>query len=311
MNADPKNPKTARFFWFATRLMFDTPPLPGGFFVERKPAMIVTGNVVTRQEVVCAIQELAEKLERRPTLPELCAVLKTTPRRVKRLFGTYAQAVRDSGLVPLVKGTLRMEALFDDWRNVVRKRGKIPTVHEYAMEGKYSARPLTDRFGGWKDVAEGMLRFGDQRESWAGWEDVRELAQHYVEERKRYITVPKGAFGSEPTDPRTVYGAPLTDSPMVTEPTNELGVVLLFGALARQLGFAVLKLQAQYPDCEALRQADDCRWQRIRIEFEFESGNFANHGHDPKGCDLIVCWKHTWEGCGIQVLELSKVAHTL
>ena len=30
------------------------------------------------------------------------------------------------------------------------------------------------------------------------------------------------------------------------------------------------------------------RWRRVRIEFEFKSRNFREHGHDPDQCDLIV-----------------------
>ena len=34
-----------------------------------------------------------------------------------------------------------------------------------------------------------------------------------------------------------------------------------------------------------------------RIEFEFESRNFRDHGHPPDGCDIIVCWRHNWAEC--------------
>jgi hypothetical protein len=44
----------------------------------------------------------------------------------------------------------------------------------------------------------------------------------------------------------------------------------------------------------------------VRIEIEHESRNFLRHGHDPKGCDLIVCWEHNWEECPLEVVELRK-----
>jgi hypothetical protein len=31
------------------------------------------------------------------------------------------------------------------------------------------------------------------------------------------------------------------------------------------------------------------------------------HGHRVEGCDMIVCWKHNWPECPLEVLELSKV----
>jgi len=49
------------------------------------------------------------------------------------------------------------------------------------------------------------------------------------------------------------------------------------------------------------------RWQRVRIEFEFQSRNFLQHFHDPEQCDLIVCWEHNWTECPLEVLELKKV----
>ena len=43
------------------------------------------------------------------------------------------------------------------------------------------------------------------------------------------------------------------------------------------------------------------------IEFEYESRNFLRHLHDPSQCDIIVCWKHNWPECPLEVIELSKI----
>jgi len=88
---------------------------------------------------------------------------------------------------------------------------------------------------------------------------------------------------------------------------NELGVVFLFGMVARQRGFVVMRIQMGFPDCEAMRKIDEQTWQMVRIEFEHESRNFLRHGHPPSGCDLIVCWIHNWPECPVEVLELSKM----
>ncbi|MBD3351570.1 MAG: hypothetical protein GF364_08790 [Candidatus Lokiarchaeota archaeon] len=53
------------------------------------------------------------------------------------------------------------------------------------------------------------------------------------------------------------------------------------------------------------------RWQRVRIEFEYVSSNFQQHGHDPHQCDLIVCWEHDWKDCPLEVLELRTVINDL
>jgi len=105
---------------------------------------------------------------------------------------------------------------------------------------------------------------------------------------------------------RPIYGPPLTELSLSHGPSNEMGVVFLFGMMARELGFVVTHVQSEFPDCEAMREVDAGQWQRVRIEFEFESRNFFKHGHAPKDCDVIVCWKHNWPGCPLDVVELHE-----
>jgi hypothetical protein len=94
--------------------------------------------------------------------------------------------------------------------------------------------------------------------------------------------------------------------PMAHSPANELGVVFLFGAMAERMGFVVHRLQAEFPDCEAIRQVGEDKWQKVRIEFEYESRNFLKHMHAASECDLIVCWKDNWPECPLEVVELRK-----
>lgn len=106
---------------------------------------------------------------------------------------------------------------------------------------------------------------------------------------------------------RQVYGPLLRPFPAMHGPTEEQGVIYLFGTMSERLGFVVLHIQKAFPDCEALRLVGEDRCQRVIIEFEYESLNFVKHGHDPSKCDIIVCWKHNWPECPIEVLELSKL----
>jgi hypothetical protein len=108
---------------------------------------------------------------------------------------------------------------------------------------------------------------------------------------------------------RAVMGEPFDRSPLTNAPMNELGVVLLFGMVAADLGFQVESLQGKFPDCEAKREVFKGKWQRSRIEFEYESKNFHLHGHDPKECDVIVCWRHNWRDCPeeLEVIELCRI----
>jgi hypothetical protein len=108
---------------------------------------------------------------------------------------------------------------------------------------------------------------------------------------------------------RPVMGEPFDRSPMTNAPVNELGVMVLFGMVAASLGLQVESVQGKFPDCVAKRQVAPGKWQYLRIEFEYESKNFKLHGHDPKGCDMIVCWRHNWKECPaeIEVVELSRL----
>lgn len=53
------------------------------------------------------------------------------------------------------------------------------------------------------------------------------------------------------------------------------------------------------------------RWQRVRIEFEFRSNNFAQHGHEPAGADVVVCWENDWPECPLEVVELRSLISNL
>ena len=104
-------------------------------------------------------------------------------------------------------------------------------------------------------------------------------------------------------------GEPFDRSPMTNAPVNELGVMVLFGMVAAGLGLQVESVQGKFPDCVAKRRVAPGKWQYLRIEFEYESKNFKLHGHDPKGCDMIVCWRHNWKECpeSIEVVELCRL----
>ena len=104
-----------------------------------------------------------------------------------------------------------------------------------------------------------------------------------------------------------MYGPLLQGCPLVFAPTNEAGVLYLFGAMSERLGFLVLLVQAGFPDCEAMRVVGENRLQRLKIEIEYQSRNFLKHMHDLKGCDMIVCWEHNWPECPLEVLELKTM----
>jgi hypothetical protein len=119
--------------------------------------------------------------------------------------------------------------------------------------------------------------------------------------------------GRAPCGRPVVYGEPLGLAAMAHAPTNELGVLFLFGIVAADLGFRVERLQAAFPDCEAKREVAPGKWELVLLELEIYSRNFKTHRHDPRGCHGIVCWKHNWPDCPewLEVIELSKIVKKL
>jgi hypothetical protein len=267
---------------------------------------------MTKEEIIAAIRECAEKLGHAPSLPELRANISISHRTMRKSFGSYSRALEACGLERQGAGfQLAMKPLFMEWAGLVRRLGKVPTILDYEEHSRYSVRPLITRFGSWTRVPLGLQQYAQREGIQDEWKDVLNVILAHQENggrRNKTSTQTKHSNASPRilTD-RPTYGPPLRASALNCAPTNEMGVVFLFGTLAWSLGFSVTHLQSAFPDCEALRQVEYGKWQRIRIEFEYESRNFLLHMHDPKGCDLIVCWSHNWPECPVEVLELKSL----
>jgi len=91
---------------------------------------------------------------------------------------------------------------------------------------------------------------------------------------------------------------------------NENGVIFIFGKVIEDLNMYIEEIKPGFPDCVG-RRFTGRGWERVYIEFEYRSRNFDDHGHNPKGCDIIVCWEHDWPECPIEVIELREVIKTL
>src|SRR3989338_4200442 len=112
---------------------------------------------------------------------------------------------------------------------------------------------------------------------------------------------------------RSQVGSPVNFRGLIYSPINEQGVVYLFGLISEDLNIRVERIQQGYPDCTGIRYLGKGRWERIRIEFEYKSSSFD---HDPKGCDMIVCWEDDLtqgqkrELSGIEIIELKLMIDT-
>jgi hypothetical protein len=273
--------------------------------------------VSTKQRILRLIVRYARRLGRAPLHSEFSSLAGMSMSSVSRNFPSWNDAVKAAGLRPFkVNLSVKDSELLTDWGETVRKSRRLPSRLGYLREGRHDPRTLEKRFGPWPSVPRAFREFAKGKPEWADVLRVLNVAKPYEKARttggikegpalwpRRKNARPKSLRG------RPTYGNLMDFRWMRHEPTNEQGVVLLFGMLAKELGYTIETTQTGFPDCEAKREIAPGRWQRVHIEFEYESRNFLEHGHSPQGCDVIVCWRHNWGECPpqIEVVELSKI----
>jgi hypothetical protein len=276
-------------------------------------------TALTQDDILNAIRNAALALGRAPSRSEFEAASGITEYQVLRFFPSWREAVRAAGLTPNTTNCpLAPEVLLEDWGELVRRLRRIPTRESYRQEGTFSPSGIEKKLGPWSNIPAKFREFADGKTEWADVVALLPAAIPFAtnsEWQRQDVRIQVGQSVSTPVhrharlSGRPTYGNPIDFRGLRHEPVNEDGVIFLFGMVARELGYLVEAVQAGYPDCEAKRQIDAGKWQRVRIEFEFESRNFRDHGHPPDGCDLIVCWRHNWAECpaNLEVVELRSV----
>jgi hypothetical protein len=299
-----------------------------------------------KQLILDSLAAIARGAGRPPSRSEFASLSGISEHSVLQFFPSWNAALRAAGLQPYTLN-LRLEdrELLEDWGYAVRRNHKIPARRVYRHLGKFDHRTFERRFGPWSQLPEVFRDFAQDKPEWA---DVVALLPVPLPRGTKGAPAPKpvhpGPVGARfsasqalanpgvpapnqkspsslppnnvrhaPLQDRPAYGNPIDFRGLRHEPVNEQGVVLLFGMVAKELGYIVEAVQSGFPDCEAKRQIGPQRWQRVHIEFEFESRNFRDHGHPLDGCDVIVCWRHNWPDCPpqIEILELSSLIRSL
>ncbi len=281
--------------------------------MERKnTTVLVTKTVVTREEILNTIKELAEKLGRPPSYSELNRILHVSTTKISALFGKWSEAVRECGFEPTKrKGFRTAQELFEDYARIVAKIGEPPSASEYERQSVFSSKPLRRRFKDWEAIAPGMLDYAKRKGIVEEWQEATDILIRHVEKLEEAERT-SALLENEPSvsEYGPLYGRPLMLPAMAMAPTNEQGVLCLFAMLAQRLGFMILRVQSEFPDLQVMRRLGK-HWRMMDAELEFESRNYLLHMHPEKGCGLIICWKHNWPGCAIEVLELEKIVNEL
>lgn len=102
-------------------------------------------------------------------------------------------------------------------------------------------------------------------------------------------------------------GQPVSDRTFAYAPTNEFGVAMWFGAVAKQLGFQILSVHPNFPDFTAVRCGPDGYWRTVDGELKFVSSGYREDYASGKLADVLVVWRHDWAECPIPVVELSSL----
>ncbi|HKD80410.1 MAG TPA: hypothetical protein VKH81_12005 [Candidatus Angelobacter sp.] len=286
---------------------------------------------MTKQQIIDGVREWTEKLGHVPSHVELLKYAGVSRKALRRHFANYRAVLAECNLAGTGSGyKAEMAEVFRDWAKLARELGKLPSIAEYTLKSQFSVRPLVLRFGTWNNAPLGLKLYAEEQGWGEEWKDVLAMVEAREEQQKKVREL-KSKPGPENVrrarrfaakngldaermglkrvtiakKGREVFGKLMRPGPMICAPTNEQGVLFLFGAMAEELGFAVLKIRMEYPDCLALRQVEEDRMELVRIEFEFESKNFLKHMHEIGKCDVIMCWRHNWEGCPLEVIALS------
>ncbi len=128
----------------------------------------------------------------------------------------------------------------------------------------------------------------------------------FVPQKSKPENLPKRAITTANKSPtKSLVGEPINYRGLIYSPVNEQGVVLLFGMVFEELGMIVEEVKTGFPDA-TIRRFNGKGWVRERVEFEYVSMNFKRHKHPMDGCDIIICWKHDWEECPLEVIDLAS-----
>ena len=211
-----------------------------------------------------------------------------------RAFGGFSEALRQVGLKPSRVYKRNRQGMLAELAGLVEGLGRPPSKTEINENLTFKARQYENEFG---SVAKALALIKGEHPN-SGEPTSEQVAPAVRESLTASRSKPKS---------RRKYGCTIDFRGLRYAPTNELGVVLLFGKLAEELGIVVEGVQNGFPDCDAKLKRSDGSYEGVRIEFEYNSQSFERHGHNPNECDLIVCWIHDWSDCPLEVIELSSI----
>lgn len=97
------------------------------------------------------------------------------------------------------------------------------------------------------------------------------------------------------------------------EPVNREGVMFLFGMVAMDLGYVITAVSDDFPAAEGRRCVDIAtdKWEEVELDFYFQSSELKRTITNDSEFDIVICWRHDWPDCPLEVLELKSIIKDL
>lgn len=260
---------------------------------------------LTCEQCVEDLRRVAARLGRRYlTAREFTRLGRFSAARVVRVFRSWHAALQAAGLQPSpnFKREVPLPTLAADFLRAAIDLGRVPSLVQLTRRSQHVSHTFSGRHGGYNEFKRQAIEhlFSQQAKMPPAIREILE-AEHIrvARDKPRKEELPNASPHRQ--------GRTLGFRAFAFAPTTEHDVVQLFGAVAAELGFEILGNRSSFPDCEARRLSVGGRENFVAclIEYEFASSEFRRHKHPPAGCDLVVCWKHDWPGCPVEVLELQ------
>ena len=110
---------------------------------------------ISKEELLTALQELADELGGTPTNDQMDAQGPHSATTYRERFGSWNSAVREAGLEVNYEATrANKEELLTALQELAGELGRTPTVNEMEEQSPYSEWIYRDRFGTWNDALE-------------------------------------------------------------------------------------------------------------------------------------------------------------
>jgi len=285
---------------------------------------------IGREELIQKMIDLSNEMgTKKIPRHEFLRRAKLSERTIQQWFGTYNELILAAGLEPTITGfsgkVISDDEMLEEIIRVLRMEDSKLTTIFFEQNAAISLSAVQRRFGGWINA----LRLIKDRLDLVSDSSLIEKVNEYVDfesnnkvkssedslkkSGESEIEEINDTYHGLLLESTNVYGDFINFRGLLHAPVNEQGVVFLFGMICKEIGYVVEIIRQGFPDCEAKRRIKNMpgKWQKVRIEFEFQAKSFKSHGHDPNECDLIICWENNWKECPLEVIELRSVLDAL